>query len=206
MNHAIAPKGALTTYKLVNIAVLSLLSLMMKFLYLTLPIFPAFLELDISDLPALVGTIAFGPVAGVFIVLVKNLLHFVLNTSTAGIGEFANFIAGVALVVPMGVIYRRTRSVKGYFFGAAAGVATMVVVASLFNYFVLIPAFARMFLPLEAIIAMSAAVNSSVVDLWTLILFTIVPFNIVKGLCVVIVGYVVLFKFNLLRHMRVKES
>jgi len=153
-----------------------------------------------------VGTIAFGPVAGVFIVLVKNLLHFVVNNQTAGIGELANFVVGISLVIPIGIVYRITRSVKGYFVGSVVGIVSMVVVACVFNYFVLIPAFARMFLPMEAIIGMAAAVNDSVVDLWTLVLFAIAPFNILKGLAVVIAGYFVLFKFNLLKHIKVKES
>ena len=206
MNQTVSQRKIFSPYMLANISILSVIGFIIMLFSITLPFFPTFLSWDLSDLPVLVGTIAFGPVAGIVIAFVKNLIKFVLNTSTAGIGEFANFIVGVSLVIPMGIAYRYSRSVKGYFIGSTVGVLSTVVVACLLNYFVLIPAFARMFIPMEAIIGMGTAVNGSVTDLRTLVLFTIAPFNLLKTLSVVICGYFVLFKFNLLKYIKIKES
>lgn len=177
------------TKKVVKIGMLSAVSIVLMMFELALPIFPSFLKLDISDLPALVGAITMGPVAGVMIELVKNLLHL-FKTSTAGVGELANFLVGIALVLPMGVCFQKHRNLLGYAAGAVLGTICMVAVACVFNYYVLIPAFAVAFgAPVEAFVEMAQAVNSHVVDLKTLVLLAVGPFNVVKAIIVAIIGY-----------------
>ena len=140
------------TKQVVKIGMLSAVSIVLMMFELALPIFPSFLKLDISDLPALVGAVTMGPVAGVMIELVKNLLHL-LKTSTAGVGELANFLVGVALVLPMGICFKKHKNLLGYVQGVVLGTVCMVAVACVFNYYVLIPAFAVAFgAPVEAFV------------------------------------------------------
>ena len=100
-----------------------------------LPIFPSFLQIDISDLPALVGAVTMGPTAGVLIELVKNVLHL-FKTSTAGVGEVANFLVGIALVLPTGIIYKKQRNIAGFIMGVGLGCVLMVLTACAFNLYV----------------------------------------------------------------------
>ncbi len=182
-------KKAMDTSKLVKIGMLSAVSIVLMLFEVSLPIFPSFLKMDISDLPSLIGTIAMGPLAGVLIELIKNLLHL-FKTSTAGVGEVANFLVGIALVLPIGVYYRKNKSLKGFIIGSVLGCISTVIVACVLNYYVLIPAFSAAFgAPIEAFVGMAQAVNSKVVDLKTLVIWAIGPFNAIKTLLVAAVGY-----------------
>lgn len=164
-------------------------SVLMQF-ELRLPIFPAFLSLDISDLPALIGAITSGPLVGLLSSLIKNLLNPILfGTNTGGVGNFANFVIGTALVVPIGFIYQKRKNVFGYLIGSAVGIVTMVSVAVIMNYFVLLPLYSEIFIPMDRILEIANAVNSNVTDVFTLVLFAIVPFNLLKGGITVTLGY-----------------
>lgn len=177
------------TSKLVKIGMLSAVSIVLMMFELALPIFPSFLKMDVSDLPALVGAVTMGPMAGMLIELVKNILHL-FKTSTAGVGELANFLVGIALVLPIGVLYKKNRSLMGFIQGAVLGCIAMVVVACIFNYYVLIPAFAVAFgAPVEAFVEIANKINGAVVDLKTLVFFAIAPFNVIKAIIVSIIGY-----------------
>jgi len=155
-----------------------------------LPIFPGFLSMDISGLPALIGAITTGPLTGIAVSLVKNLLDpLIFGTNTGGIGNFANFIMDTALVVPIGLVYKRRKDNIGYLAGGAAGIASLAVVAAIVNYYILLPLFSRIFMPMETIIGIANAVNSNVQSVFTLILFAIIPFNLIKGGLVVLVGF-----------------
>lgn len=181
----------LSTSSLVKIGMLSAVSIVLMMFELAFPIFPSFLKLDISDLPALVGAVTMGPLAGVLIELIKNILHL-FKTSTAGVGELANFLVGIALVLPIGICYKKQKTLGGFAVGALLGTITMVVVACVFNYFILIPAFSKAFgAPIEAFVSMAQAVNSNVVDLKTLVFWSIAPFNVLKAVIVSVIGYLV---------------
>ncbi len=180
----------MNTTRLVKISVLALLSYVLMLFELALPIFPGFLKIDIGDLPAILGAMLMGPVSGIFIELIKNLLHLIIQTSSAGIGELANFIVGIAFVVPIGIIFRRNQSIKGYLYGALAGCICMVLVAGFVNYFFLIPAYARIFgRTVQDFVVIAGNINKAVVDLRTLVLFAIVPFNVLKAVILLVVGY-----------------
>ncbi|MGL4789915.1 MAG: ECF transporter S component [Anaerotignaceae bacterium] len=175
--------------KMVKIGMLSAVSIVLMMFEVPLPIFPSFLQMDISDLPALIGAVSMGPVAGILIELIKNLLHL-FKTSTAGVGEIANFLVGVALVVPIGVCYKNKKTLGSFIMGAIMGAIAMIVLACIFNYYVLIPAFSVAFgAPIEAFVEIANKVNSSVVDLKTMIIFAVAPFNLVKAIVVSAVGY-----------------
>ena len=173
------------THRLVWTALLSALAAVLMYIDMALPIFPRFLKIDISDLPALVASFSYGPIAGVFTELIKNFLHM-FSTSSAGIGEAANFMMGSALVVPAGLIYRFNRTKKGAMTGLAVGTLCMAITASFANYFILLPFYSHL-MPLEKIISMSSAVIPAIHDNYTLILYAVIPFNLLKGFLVSIV-------------------
>lgn len=179
------------TSKVVKIGMLSAVSIVLMMFEISFPIFPFFLKMDISDIPALVGTVAMGPLAGVLIELIKNVLHL-FKTSTAGVGELANFLTGIALVVPIGVMYKKNHTLKNFVIGSIIGACVMVVVACVFNYYILIPAFAKAFgTDIEEFVNIANAVTPMVVDFKTLIFFSIAPFNLLKAVIVAPVAYLV---------------
>lgn len=170
----------LSVSKMTKIAMLSVLAFVIMQLELMIPIFPSFLKLDMSDLPALIGAFAMGPMAGVAIEAVKNILHL-LQTSTGGVGELANFAIGSAIVIPSAIIYAKNKSKKSAVIGLLVGTLSMAIVGALANYFVLIP-FYTAFMPIDTIVELGTIVNPSINSVATLVLFGIVPFNLFKGL------------------------
>ena len=86
-------------------AMLSAVAFVLMFLDFSVPLMPVFIKLDLSELPALIGAFAMGPVSGVVICLIKNLIHLAM-TSTGGVGELSNFILGAAFVLPAGMLYQ----------------------------------------------------------------------------------------------------
>lgn len=188
--------------KLIKVALLAALAYMLMFLELALPIFPSFLKLDISDLPAIISALAMGPLYGVAVELIKNLLHL-MQTSSGGIGELANFIVGSALIIPAGLIYGKNHTKLGAAIGLAVGVVCMAIAGGLANYFILIP-FYQSFMPIEAIVAMAAEVNGAVTNLFTLVLFAIVPFNLFKGTIIAVLTLLLYKRVSPLLTGRVK--
>lgn len=177
-----------------KITLLGVIGIIIMFLELQIPIFPSFLKIDLSDVPALMAGFAFGPLAGVLVELLKNVLHLFVST-TSGVGELANFLIGSSLVVPAAAIYKKDKSRKNAIIGLLVGIVCMAIMGGLANYFILIPFYEKaMGFPVEAIVGMSAAVNGAIKDLPTLILYAIVPFNLLKGLVVSAVT-VALYKY-----------
>lgn len=182
-------RKSIDTSKLVKIGMLSAVSLVLMMFEISFPIFPFFLKMDLSDLPALIGTIAMGPASGIMIELIKNILHL-FKTSTAGVGELANFLVGIAFVVPIGIFYKKNRTLKSFIFGTVIGTVLMIITACLFNYYILIPTFAKAFgTDIKEFVDIAHQITPVVVDLKTLILFAIAPFNLLKAVIVAPVGY-----------------
>ena len=155
---------------------------------LEIPLFfaPVFYKLDLSELPVLICTFYLGPVAGVLAELLKVLVKLLLKgTSTAFVGDFANFVVGCSFVLPASIVYHVKPSRKSALCGMAVGTLTLTVFGSLFNALYLIPKFAELYgMPLEAIVSMGTKVNASITDIKTLVLLAVVPFNLLKGLIV----------------------
>lgn len=162
---------------------LSAIALVLFLFEIPLPFAPSFYELDFSELPVLIGSFALGPVAGVVIELCKILLKLVIKgTTTAFVGDFANFIVGCSMVVPAAIIYHRFRTKKAALVSLVTGTAIMTVFGSVFNAFYLLPAFADLYgMPLDSIIAMGQEINGNINSVATLVLFAVVPFNLLKG-------------------------
>ncbi|MCD7709045.1 MAG: ECF transporter S component, partial [Clostridiales bacterium] len=130
---------------------LSAIAFILMFLEFSVPFMPAFIKMDISELPALIGSFAMGPACGVLICLIKNLLHLTV-TSTAGVGELSNFVLGVMFVLPAGLMYRLKKTKKMAVAASLVGAALMAVFSVASNYFVVYP-FYYNFMPKETIIA-----------------------------------------------------
>ena len=144
---------------------------------------PGFYQLDFSEVVVFIGSFALGPGAGVLIELFKNLLKAIIFTSsTAYVGEFANFVTGCALVVPAALIYKKRHTRFGAIIGIICGTVCLAIAGALMNYYILVPTFSKLYnLPMETIIGMGTAVNAKITDLRTMILFAVVPFNLLKG-------------------------
>lgn len=172
---------------LVKVAVLgALATVLMLVEFPIMFLAPNFYKLDFSEIPVVVGAFALGPMAGVAIEGIKILLNFAVEgTQTAGVGEIANFLIGCSYVVPAAIFYTVKKSRKSAILGMLVGTVAVAVVGAVLNAYVLLPAYAYAFgAPIEAFIAMGTAVNPAITDLWTFILFAVVPFNLVKGLMI----------------------
>lgn len=189
----------LSVKNIVKIAMLSVLAFALMLLSFPLAaIFPFFLKIDLSDLPALLGGFALGPIAGIFIELIKNILNILIKgTDTGGVGELSNFIVGSAFVVPASLIYLISKNKKGAVLGMVVGTIVMTIIACFSNYFVIIPLYEQ-FMPLDQIIA--SAPNNAVVDLKTFILFAIVPFNIFKSILLSVATHLIYKKLSPILH------
>ena len=169
---------------LVQIGMLAAVATILMLFEIPLPFAPSFYEIDLSEVPVLVGCFVMGPLAGAIIEFIKILLNFVLNgTITAGVGEVANFLIGCAFCVPAGIIYKKVRSRKGAIIGMIVGTITMTVLGCFLNAFVLLPTDAKAFqMPINALIGMGTAVNANITDMLTFVVFAVAPFNLLKGI------------------------
>lgn len=150
------------------------------------PIVPSFLSMDFSELPAVIASLAMGPCAGVFVCLVKNVMHLLIS-HTMWVGELSNFILGVAFVVPAGVIYKRKKTKKRAIAGLIAGAVTMALISVPSNYFIVYPVYDKIVMPMEAIIAMYTAILPAADTLLKALIIFNVPFTFVKAMVSVIV-------------------
>ena len=166
---------------LTGTAMLGAVAAVLMYLEFPIPIMPAFIKLDVSELPALIASFAYGPVSGVLVCLIKNLIKLP-STSTAAVGELFNFVMGALFVGVAGIVYKRNKTRKGAIVGALLGALVMAVVSVPYNYFIVYPAYVVMYhLPLEAIIGMYQAINPGVDGLLTCLLVFNLPFTFVKG-------------------------
>lgn len=172
-------------WKLTMIAMLSAIAFVLMFLEFSVPIMPPFIKMDLSDLPELIGAFAMGPVSGVTICLIKNLLHLFLST-TGGVGELSNFLLGTCFVLPAGLIYRKWKGKKSAVIGALLGAVLMAVVSIFSNYYVVYP-FYYNFMAKDAILAAYQAIFPEVQDMMQCLIVFNAPFTFVKGLFSVVI-------------------
>lgn len=173
----------LTTRKITMIGLFSALAVILHMLDFPVPFAPGFYQLDFSEIPTLVGAFAFGPVAGVMIEFCKILLKLVIKgTSTAFVGDLANFVIGCSLVLPASILYMFKKTKKRAIAACVAGSVIMTVFGSAFNGVYLLPAFSKLFgMPLEAIIAAGAEINGNIHNITSFVIFAVAPMNIVKS-------------------------
>lgn len=169
------------------IAVCSAIATVLHILDFPLPFLaPGFYKLDFSELPVMLCGFYLGPSAAVLCEAVKILLKLLLKgTSTAFVGDFANFVIGCSLVLPAAIIYhiRKTRSAAVV--GLIAGTLILTVFGSAFNGIYLLPKFAELYgMPLDSIIAAGAAINGGISSVSTFVLLAVAPLNLIKGILV----------------------
>ena len=189
---------------LVNIGMLAAIAIILMLFDIPLPFAPSFYEIDFSEVPVMVGCFAMGPFAGALIEFVKILLNFVFTgTDTAGVGELANFIIGCALCVPAGLIYRRKRTRTTALVGMAVGTVAMTVLGCMINAYILLPTYATAFgMPMDALVEMGTAVNPNINSLATFVIFAVAPFNLLKGVLVSLIVFVIYKKISPIFRMR----
>ncbi|AIY78937.1 ECF transporter S component [Clostridium botulinum] len=170
------------TNKTIKISLLSALALiLMYFEFPVIPIFP-WLKIDLSDVPALLGTFGFGPLAGVVIELIKNILILLIKGSQSGfVGELANFLVGVSLVLPAGIIYKRNKSKKSAILGMVLGGICIEIVGIISNVYLLLPAYGM-------------HMNSA--ELLKYVTVGLIPFNGIKAIIVSILTYILYKKVS----------
>jgi riboflavin transporter FmnP len=190
----------ISTGTIVKAGILAALGVPIMLFNFPLPIFPAFLKLDFSDVPCMIAALTAGPTAGFLTVLIKIIVeNFIEPSSTGGIGEIANLLISAAYVVPLSMIYshRHNNSENGVStarLAAAAVFATIcsVIAACALNYIMLIPWYGYFYgMGEEGIIGMGSAIIPAVKDKITLTLYAIAPFNLIKCAAVSIIGIVV---------------
>ncbi len=163
-------------------AMLSAIAFVLMFLDTAVPFMPNFIKLDVSELPALIASFALGPVYGVIVCLVKNLIHLLMS-QTGGIGELSNFVLGVAFVLPAGLIYHHKKSKKSAIIGAFVGALVMAIISFPSNLFVVYPVYYN-FMPKDVIIntyqLLLPAVKIDTIE--KCLLYFNVPFTFLKGL------------------------
>lgn len=178
-----------TTRKMAMIGMFSAIATVLMILELPVPFAPPFYKIDLSELPALIGGFAFGPVSGVMIEFCKILLKLITKgTSTALVGEMANFVVGCSFILPASFLYWLKKSKKSAIFSSMIGTLCMTLVGSWLNGLYLLPTFAKMFgMPLlpdgsgTSIVELGTQVNANITDVTTLVLFAVVPLNLIKG-------------------------
>jgi riboflavin transporter FmnP len=200
-----------STRKLVSIAILASVAAVLMFLEFPLWFAPNFYEMDFSEVPVLIGGFAFGPLAAMAIEAVKVIVRTaIMGTQTMGIGELANFLMGVAFIVPASYIYQINKTRKNAIIGVTVGVVSMAFVSAILNWLVLLPAYAfylsspEYTITIADFVSMGSAVNPLVENLATFILFAVVPFNLLKGILTSVVVILIYNRVSLL--FKAKDS
>ena len=175
--------------KLTGTAMLSAIAYVLMFLDFSVPFMPSFIKMDLSELPALIGAFAYGPVAGVVICLVKNVIHLMITT-TGGVGELSNFLLGASFVLVSGGVYRFKKSRKGALIGSVLGAFVMGVFSIISNYFLVYPIYYN-FMPQDAILAAYQLIFSGVKNILQCLIVFNAPFTFIKGMISVVITFII---------------
>lgn len=186
------------------VGVFAAIAAVLMYLEFPLPFAPAFYEIDFSEIPVLICSFSMGPVAGVVCEFLKVVLKlFLKGTSTAFVGDLANFVVGCSLILPASVVYFAKKSKLGAITGMGVGTVVMTVFGSLFNAIYLIPTFSILFgQPLDVIIGMGTDINPAITSVNTLVLFAVVPFNLLKGVADSVITFFLYKRIERLLRMR----
>lgn len=178
-----------TTRKMTAIGILCAMATVLMIFDFPLWFIPSFYKLDFSEIPVLIGAYAFGPATGVIMEFLKILLKLLIKgTSTAFVGELANFVVGCSFIIPAAAVYAFKKTKKNAIVSCIAGTLILVVFAAVFNALYLIPAFTK-FMSLDSILAKGAEKNSLVNrdSMTSFVIFAVAPLNLIKGAAVSVV-------------------
>ncbi len=172
--------------KMTITAILAAMSAVLMFFSINVPLMPSFIKLDFSDIPAVIAGFMIGPISGVVVSFVKNLLNL-LTSSTGGVGELSNFLLSATFVLTSGLIFKKWKTIKGAVIGTALAAITMGLASVAFNFFLVYPIYFN-FMPIESILGLYNVINPYVGTeptdenlLKALIMFNM-PFTMIKGL------------------------
>ena len=178
----IMTKKVLTTKNLTMIAMFSAISAVLMVFEIQLPFSPSFVKFDFSDLPVMLGGFLIGPFAGGIIVFMKILLHFLLNGTTSFfVGDLSNLLLTLSFVLPASFIYQQKKTKKTAIQGLLVSIICTSLLAIIFNLFLIFPLYLKVLnLKMVDLINMIQVVNPLVKDVFTMIVFSLLPFNLFK--------------------------
>ena len=196
-----------STRNLVAVGILGAIGAVLMIINFNIPtIMPSFIKLDFSELPAIIATFAYGPIGGIMVCLIKNLLNFILASNTGGVGELSNFILGCAYVIPAGLIYKKNRTFKGAIISAIVGSVTSGCVSFFSNYFLIYPLFTLIGWPMQAIIGMYTVIFPKITKLWQALLYFNVPFTFIKCMLTSVITFLVYKRISPILRGKQKKS
>lgn len=185
-------------------AMLTAVGVVLQYLEISIPIVPSFIKLDFSDLPELIGAFAYGPVAGIVICLLRNLIHMAVSQS-GFVGELSNFILGAVFAGVAGLIYKRKKTKSNALIAGTVGALAMATVSWFSNYFLIYPLYYSVLgFPEEAVLAMYQAILPKVKNIAQALVVFNVPFTLVKGLISVALSMIIYKPLSPLLHGRQK--
>ena len=191
----------ISAYSLAVAAMLSAIAFGLMFLDFPIPfLIPSFVQMDVSELPALLASFSLGPLYGVAVCLVKNLIHLLITT-TGGAGELCNFLLGACFVLPAGLIYQRLKSRKGALLGALIGAVIMGLLSIPLNYYISYPIYAN-FMPIDAILNMYQEIRPGVDGLLECLIIFNAPFTLLKGLLCTLLCFLIYKPLSPILHGR----
>ena len=186
--------------KIAMTAILSAVATVLMFISFSLPIIPSFIKLDFSELPALIAAFSMGPVSGVVVCFIKNLVNLTMST-TGGAGELCNFLMGVTFVVPAGLLYKFRKDRWGALWGSLLGAVIMAAMSFPINLYISYPAYTVAYgLTIPQIFGMYQAINPAVETLAQALLWFNVPFTFFKAACDVAITFAVYKRISPLIH------
>lgn len=178
----IMTKKVLTTKNLTMIAMFSAISAVLMVFEIQLPFSPSFVKFDFSDLPVMLGGFLIGPFAGGIIAFMKILLHFLLNGTTSFfVGDLSNLLLTLSFVLPASFIYQQKKTKKTTIQGLLVSIICTSLLAIIFNLFLIFPLYLKVLnLKMVDLINMIHVINPLVKDVFTMIVFSLLPFNLFK--------------------------
>ncbi len=186
------------TRMIAGCGMLTAAAIVLQYLEIPIPFIPSFIKLDFSDLPELLGAFAYGPLAGILIALVKNLIHLAVSQS-GYIGELSNFILGAVFAGVAGLVYQRRKTMKTALVGGIAGALVMAAVSFPSNLYIVYP-FYYNFMPKEAVLGAYQAIVPAMESIEQSLLVFNVPFTLIKGVFCVIIAMLIYKPLSPLLH------
>ncbi len=181
------PQNQKTVKKLTTVAMLTAVAVALQYIEVPIPLMPSFIKLDFSDLPELIASFMFGPLAGVLVAFLKNIIHLAVSQS-GFIGELSNFIIGAAFALVAGLIYKKMPNIKGALIAGVVAAAISGIISLPVNNYIIYPLYySVMGFPKDAILSMYQIIRPSTKSIAEALLVFNVPFTIIKNLISVVV-------------------
>ena len=177
------------------VGIMGAIAVVLQFLEFPIPLVPSFIKFDFSDLPGLITAFALGPIAGVLVSLLKNVIHL-LVTQSGGVGELANFMIAAVFTLSAGLIYKANKTRTGALIASLSASALSAISCIFTNYYIIYPIYYKIAMPKEAILGMYQQILPSVDSIFKSLLIFNLPFTFVKGLIISLLCFIVYKKLS----------